>query len=182
MTTTTSTTTMTIGGTTTARIDRDARAVVIERVFDAPRERVFRAWTSCDAVSNWWAPTGWTVPYCEMDFRPGGVWRYGMQGPPDDPELGHVVSHGKATYKEIVEPVLLVMVDEFVDGDGNALPGMPVMTATVDFVDLDGRTKLIDTATYDSVEDLEKVIAMGMLEGTTQSWDRLEAMLESAAD
>jgi uncharacterized protein YndB with AHSA1/START domain len=58
---------------------------------------------------------------------------------------------------------------------------MPVVTATVDFVDLDGRTKLIDTATYETVEDLEKVVAMGMLEGTTQSWDRLEALLAASA-
>lgn len=173
------TTTTTIAGKTTARIDRDARSIVIERVFDAPRERVFRAWATCEAVSRWWAPAGWSVPYCEMDFRPGGVWRYGMQGPPDDPEWGHVVSHGKATYREIVEPVLLVFVDEFADAAGNAIPGMPVATATVDFVDLDGRTKLIDTTAYGSIEDLEKVVAMGMLEGVSQTWDRLDSLLAS---
>jgi uncharacterized protein YndB with AHSA1/START domain len=162
---------------TTIRTDPDARTFVMERVFDAPRERVFRAWASCEAVTQWWAPAGWSVPYCEMDFRPGGVWRYGMQGPPDDPEWGHVVSHGKATYREIAEPVRLVFVDEFVDADGHALTGMPIATATVDFIDLDGRTKLVDTATYASVADLEKVVSMGMAEGATQSWDRLEALL-----
>jgi uncharacterized protein YndB with AHSA1/START domain len=56
---------------------------------------------------------------------------------------------------------------------------MPVATATVDFVDLDGRTKLIDTTAYGSTEDLERVVAMGMLEGVTQSWDRLDSLLAS---
>ena len=78
------------------------------------------------------------------------------------------------------DPDARTFVMEFADADGNALPDMPVATATVDFVDLDGRTKLIDTATYASVADLEKVLAMGMAEGSTQSWDRLEAFLAAS--
>jgi uncharacterized protein YndB with AHSA1/START domain len=60
--------------------DLAAMTYTIERVFHAPRQRVFDAWTTCDALSQWWGPKGWTVPFCEIDFRPGGTWRYMMRG------------------------------------------------------------------------------------------------------
>jgi uncharacterized protein YndB with AHSA1/START domain len=151
----------------------------MERTFDAPRSRVFEAWTSCDALRQWWGPAGWTLPICEIDFRPGGTWFYGMQGPADDPQWASVVSYGLFTYQEIVAPVLLVAVDEFVDADRQPLPDMPATTITIDFVDIDGRTRIINTGRYSSSEELARVVAMGMAQGATETWDRLEAFLRS---
>lgn len=147
------------------------REFVMERVFDASRELVWQAWTKPEHLTQWWGPKGWTLPVCQVDFRPGGVWLYCMRGP-DGEE-----AWGKAIYREIVEPERIVYLDTFVDETGNPLEGMPEMLITVTFADHDGKTRLATHAQFASAADLEAVLAMGMVEGLTQTWDRLEAYL-----
>lgn len=144
------------------------REFVMERVFDAPRELVFKAWSDPQHLAQWWGPKGWTLPVCNMDFRPGGVWHYCMRGP--EGEEGW----GKAVYREIVEPERIVYVDSFADAEGNALEGMPETLITVTFSEQEGKTKLTSCAQFASVADLEATLAMGMVEGLTETWDRLE--------
>jgi len=81
--------------------ERD-RTLIVERVFKAPPERVFNAWTDPAILVKWWGPEGYTTPDCDMDVRPGGAWRTRMTGPDGD----HVVS---GIYREIVPPKRLVM-------------------------------------------------------------------------
>ena len=106
------------------------------RVFEAPMALTFRAWSSCEHLSHWWGPTGWTLPVCEMDFRPGGTWFYGMRGPNGEE------SYGLATYERIVEPSLIVYTDAFADADRQVNQDMPVMPITVQFTESNGRTTL----------------------------------------
>ena len=80
---------------TTAAAEREIR---ITRVFDAPRELVFEAWTDRDQVVEWWGPHGFTTTIHEMDVRPGGVWRFVMHGPDGTDYNNHVV------FEEVVEP------------------------------------------------------------------------------
>lgn len=157
------------------RSDIEAGLFVAERVFDAPPERVFQAFTDCEHLRRWWGPAGWSLPFCELDFREGGRWHYGMRGP-DGME-----SWGLATYLEIRPPSRLVYRDEFADADGNPQPDMPVMTNEVDFVDEGGRTRLVNTTRFGRPEDLRKVVEMGMEEGLAQTWDRLEDELRGPA-
>ena len=91
----------------------DGLEFVAIRVFEAPSELVFRAWSSCEHLSQWWGPDGWTLPVCEMDFRPGGRWFYGMRGPHGEDAFG------LATYEQIVQPSLITFSDAFADKDGN---------------------------------------------------------------
>jgi uncharacterized protein YndB with AHSA1/START domain len=147
------------------------REFVMERIFDAPRELVFKAWSEPKHVTQWWGPKGWTLPYCRMDFRPGGVWVYGMRGP-DGTE-----GWGRATYREIVEPERIVYVDAFADEHGEPLEGMPETTIIVEFIDLGGKTKLKSTAQFASRADLEQTVGMGMEEGMGETWDRLSEYL-----
>ena len=149
----------------------DGLEFIAIRVFEAPMALTFRAWSSCEAVSQWWGPAGWTLPVCEMDFRPGGTWFYGMRGP--DGEDGY----GIATYDRIVEPSLIVYTDAFADADRNVNPDLPTMVITVQFTESNGRTTLTSRARFASAEDIQKVLATGMVEGLTQTWDRLEAFL-----
>ena len=79
----------------------DGLEFVAIRVFDAPSRTVFAAWSSCDQLRQWWGPTGWTLPVCEMDFRPGGTWFYGMRSPDGQD------AYGLATYERIDEPSLI---------------------------------------------------------------------------
>jgi uncharacterized protein YndB with AHSA1/START domain len=89
------------GGASTAS-DTVDREVVITRVFDAPRERVFAAWTDPEHVGEWWGPTGFTTTTHEIDVRPGGVWRYIMHGP-DGVDWPNWIR-----YSEVVAPERLV--------------------------------------------------------------------------
>jgi uncharacterized protein YndB with AHSA1/START domain len=147
------------------------RELIMERVFNAPRELVFKAWTACEHLTRWWGPKGWTLPVCEMDFRPGGSWRYGMRGP------GGEESWGKAVYREIVEPERIVYTDAFADEAGNLLDGMPEMLITVEFADHDGKTKLTGRTLFASAADRDSTLEMGAVEGMTETFDRLEAYL-----
>ena len=160
--------------TTTTMTRQSEREFSMERLFDAPRELVWQAWTKPEHLAHWWGPKGWTLPVCKVDFRPGGVWHYCMRGPEGEE------SWGKAIYREIVEPERLVYHDAFADAEGNVLQEMPEMVITVTFEEHDGQTKVIARAQFASPADLEKVLALGMVEGLTQTWDRLEAYLANA--
>jgi uncharacterized protein YndB with AHSA1/START domain len=147
------------------------REFVMERVFNAPRELVFTAFSACEHVVHWWGPKGWTLPVCQMDFRPGGVWFYCMRGPAGEEGCG------KAVYREIVKPERIVYTDAFADAEGNVLDGMPEMLIMLTFAEQDGQTKLTNRAEFASVADKEATLAMGMIEGLTETLDRLEEYL-----
>lgn len=149
----------------------DGLDFVAIRVFEAPKDLTFRAWSSCEHVSRWWGPTGWTLPVCEMDFRPGGQWFYGMRGPNGEE------SYGLATYERIIEPSLITYTDAFTDADRNVDQTLPLMPITVQFTESNGRTTLTSRTRFATAEDLEKVVATGIVDGLTQTWDRLEAHL-----
>ena len=84
----------------------------ISRVFDAPRERVWQAWTEVERLKQWWGPKGFVVTHCEIDLRPGGLGHYCLRAP-DGKEMW-----GKFVYREIVKPERLVWVNSFSDEDG----------------------------------------------------------------
>lgn len=97
-------------------------------------------------------------------------------------ELGAIFgmeSWGKAVYKEIIEPEKIVYTDYFSDAEGNVNDSMPSTEMTLEFIDLGGKTKLINRAEYANKEALKSVMDMGMLQGITETWDRLNERLES---
>jgi uncharacterized protein YndB with AHSA1/START domain len=158
----------------------DERVLVLERTFDAPRELVFSMFKECGHLRHWWGPRGWELPVCTIDFRPGGVWHYCMKCV--DREQGSfygMESWGKGVYHEIVEPERIVYTDYFSDPEGAENADMPATRVTLEFIDLGGRTKLVSRSEYVTADALEKVMGMGMLQGITQTWDRLEERLAS---
>jgi uncharacterized protein YndB with AHSA1/START domain len=150
------------------------REFIVERDFDAPIELVFKAWTESDRLVQWWGPRGWTTTNYKMEVKPGGVWHYCMRGPAGEE------SWGKAVYQEVVEPTRLVYTDAFSDAEGNIVEGMPVFTITMTFSEQAGKTKLASYSVLASEEDLQNLLAMGMVEGLTETWDRLEEYLAAA--
>lgn len=142
------------------------REIVMTRVFDAPRDLVFEAHTSCDHMRNWWGPRRYEVVACELDFRPGGAWRIVHLGP-DGEEISFF-----GEYREIVRPERIVWTFGF---DG--MPGEPgVETLTLE--EHDGKTTLTTTSFFDSVEERDAVLQSGMEAGAAETWDRLEEYLE----
>jgi len=158
----------------------EGNVLVLEREFKAPRELVFQAFTQAEHLKHWWGPRGWTLPVCHLDFRVGGVWHYCMKC--EDKNQGDfygMESWGKAVYREIVEPEKIVYVDYFSDAEGNVADNMPSTNVTLTFVETDSGTKVINHAEYASAESLKQVMDMGMLEGITDTWNRLVEHLES---
>jgi uncharacterized protein YndB with AHSA1/START domain len=141
--------------------------LVIERVFDAPRRLVFRAWTAPEHLVRWWGPHGFTLPSCRMDFRPGGAFRCLMRSPEGtDHRL-------RGVYREIVEPERLVFTFAWEDEEGRL--GHETLV-TVTFADHGGRTKLIlHQAVFESVTARDS-----HREGWTETLERLAAYLAQA--
>jgi uncharacterized protein YndB with AHSA1/START domain len=109
---------------------RHAGEMILTRVFDAPRELMWKLWTEREHILKWWGPKGFTLPACEMDFRPGGAYRFVMRGPDGQDNPFHGV------YREIVRPERIVFT-AILDN----LPGHELLT-TVTFADEGGKTKL----------------------------------------
>ena len=85
---------------------------VISRVFDAPRELVWKAWTEAERLALWWGPKGSKIRVIKLDVRPGGIFHYAMQFKP-----GHDI-FGRFIYREIVAPERIVFVNSFSDAEG----------------------------------------------------------------
>ena len=90
--------------------------LVIERVFDAPREKVWRMWTEPENIMKWWGPIGFTAPYARLDLHVGGKYLYCMKGPD-----GREYWSG-GIFREIVPTERIVATDSFTDGEGNLVP------------------------------------------------------------
>ena len=119
------------------------RELVITRVFDAPRQLVFKAWTEPDRAARWWGPQGFTTLSCEMNVRPGGAWRLCMRSPEG------TMHCKRGVYREIVEPERLVFTYAWEDADGK--PGHETLV-TVSFAEHGGKTKLtLHQAVFESV-------------------------------
>ncbi|HEX2234710.1 MAG TPA: SRPBCC family protein, partial [Actinomycetota bacterium] len=106
------------------------REIVMTRVFNAPRDLVFEAHSSCEHMSRWWGPRQYEVVQCELDFRPGGAWRVVHRGP-DGQEYAF-----RGEFREIVAPERIVWTFEF-----EGMPGS-VSTETLTLEEQDGKTTL----------------------------------------
>ena len=138
-----------------------ARSIVVTRVFDAPRNLVFDAWTDAKHVGNWWGPRGFTTTTHEMDVRPGGVWRLTMHGPDG------VDYQNKITYLEVAKPERLV----YDHGGAGA-------RVTVTFEDQAGKTRLTMRMVFQSAKARDGVVKKhNAIEGANQTLDRFGEQL-----
>lgn len=152
-------------------VETKERELIMTRMFDAPRELVFEAYSDCKHLMQWWGPREWPLATCDMDFREGGTWNYCMKGP------GGELACGKAVYREIQTPEKIVYMDNFVDENGHVNEEMPGMLVTVELMAQNGTTKLTVLALFDSPEELKSILDMGVVEGFSETWDRLEEHL-----
>ena len=107
------------------------RVLVITRVFNAPRELVFKAWTNPDHARHWWGPSHHPATYIEMDARPGGTWRACLESPETGSELWH---HG--VFREVVPPERLAFTFVWEEEGERGLETL----VTITFADQDGKT------------------------------------------
>jgi uncharacterized protein YndB with AHSA1/START domain len=159
---------------------------VITRVFDAPRELVWKAWTEPKCLAQWWGPNGFTTPVCDLDVRAGGAYRIVMRAPDGtDYPL-------KGVYREVVAPKLLVYtVDvsehpkDWHDLLQKNLEGHPADTSkpslhSVSFEAEGAKTNLTIRNIFESAALRDAFVKMGMEQGWGQMLDRLAKALTSA--
>jgi uncharacterized protein YndB with AHSA1/START domain len=165
---------------TNVTVNRETNEIIISRDFNAPRQLVWNAYTKAELLEKWWGPRAFTTEVKSIDVRPGGVWHYIMRGTGEalkGTEYEGMVSAGKAYYDEVVEPELLVFKDVFADEQGNDIPNMPIGINTYRFEENNGVTTVTSVTKYETIEEVEKVLAMGMEQGITETLDRLEELL-----
>ncbi len=140
--------------------------IVCERIFDAPRELVFRVSNDPDLIPKWWGPSRFETAAERMEVKPGGSWRI-LHRDSDGNQYGF---HG--VYHDVVAPERTVRTFEFEGVPGHVL----LETATLE--DLGGTTKVRVQSVFQTVEDRDGMLNSGMQSGATESHDRLAALLK----
>ncbi len=144
--------------------------LVLTRTFDAPRELVFKAWTDPKHVAQWWGPSGFTNPVCELDARSGGAIRIHMRAPDG------TVYPMTGVYQELVAPERLVFTSSALDVAGQPL--FEVLT-TVTFAEEGGKTTQTLRARVTKKTEGADTYLDGMEAGWTQSLERLASHLSA---
>ena len=141
------------------------REIVTERVFDAPRERVFQAFVDPELVPRWWGRRQDTTTIDKFDPRDGGEWRFVTDGPD-----GKTAFRG--TFRAIEAPERIEQTFEW-----EGMPGH-VVVETATFEDLgDGRTKVSTHSRFDTKDERDGMLASGMEIGMGESYERLDELL-----
>ncbi|TNY35870.1 SRPBCC family protein [Thermomonospora catenispora] len=148
-------------------IEPGRQDIVIKRVFDAPPDAVFEAFTDAETVARWMGPRGYTLSIDRWDARTGGSYRYETSGPD-----GSDGFHG--SFHEVTAPRRIVQTFEW-----EGLPGH-VTLETAEFQRLgDGRTRYVGTSVFQSVEDRDGMAASGMRQGVNEGFEKLDEILAS---
>jgi uncharacterized protein YndB with AHSA1/START domain len=142
------------------------RQILIVREFDAPRERVFEAFTDGDQLAQWWGPHGTKMTVDTLEARTGGDWRFLVED-----ESGDKTAF-RGTFREVTPPERIAWTFEW---DG--MPGYVSIDSTV-FEDIgDGRTRVTTTSTFFFPEERDGMIEAGMESGLQDSYERLDELL-----
>jgi uncharacterized protein YndB with AHSA1/START domain len=145
------------------------REIHIERVVDAPRDRVWAAYTDPNLIPEWWGPRGTTTIVDRMEVEPGGGWRF-VAKTSDGDETAF-----RGTYREVTPPERIVQTFEW-----EGMPGhIAVETAT--FEALGDRTKIVTTSLFHTTAERDGMLGSGMEKGMNETYARLDELLARQA-
>lgn len=154
-----------------------------ERIFDAPLEKVWAAWTDPEQLGKWWGPKGFTSSDNKIDLREGGSYNFHMHAPEDMPEIGGMDLYSGGEIKEIVPKKRLVYLDNFTDRDGNKVPASTYgmdddfpqdLVVTVEFEEVSAnKTKMTMTHAGMPASDMADQTSVGW----NESFDKLAESL-----
>jgi len=164
--------------------DQADDAFVITRVVDAPRSRVWKAWTDAKELKKWWGPKGFEVVSTKVDLKPGGIFHYLLRSPNGQDMWG------KFVYREIVPEERLVLISSFSDETAGVsrhpmAPDWPLrMLSTVTFTEKGGKTTItVRWLPYEATQKERETFEAGrdsMKAGWTGTFERLDAHLADA--
>lgn len=151
--------------------DPEALTLTVTAEFDAPVERLWQAYTDPRQLERFWGPPGWPATFSEYDLTVGGRALYAMNGPRGE------VARGAWEFLSIDEPHGFSVLDSFVDEDGAPMDGMPAMRMVFTLDETPAGSRVTTVSHFASVEALEQVLAMGVVEGTRLAMGQLDRVL-----
>lgn len=158
---------------TDVRKDTDTLTMTLTAEFDAPIERVWQLWADARQLERWWGPPTYPATFVDHDLVAGGVSRYFMTGPDGDRH------HGWWRILSVDAPKGLSCQDGFGDRPEDAVPELPVTTMRVELGDRPGGgTAMVVESVFPSLEDMERLVEMGMEEGITLAMGQMDAILD----
>ena len=139
--------------------------------YDAPPERVWRLWTDPRQIEQWWGPPCWPATYEQHDVVVGGESRYYLSGPDGEKP--------RAWWRFVTvdAPMLLEFDHGFCDESGEPNHDLPPSHGRVEITGADGRTRMTATTRFETIEMMEHMLGMGMLEGTVAAIGQMDAVL-----
>jgi uncharacterized protein YndB with AHSA1/START domain len=153
--------------------DLAAKKIHVVREFNAPIEKVWKAWTDPDVLEKWWGPKPWVAKTKSMDFTVGGVWLYYMVGPEGQKHWSHVkftaIENGSRFAADTV----------FSDENGTVPPGTPVGHWDNKFVAVGDKTKVVVDISFDDEATIKMMVEMGFEGGFTMGLNQLDELLAS---
>lgn len=158
--------------------DLENNTLIIEREFDAPKENVWRAYADREWFEKWWGPEGWETTAKEFDFVPGGRILYDMKCVDENQgEWFNQSSWGLMVIDSVDTPNSFSYTDYFSDENGAINQEMPSLKISNEFIEENGKTKLVSRSIADSAEQIEQLIKMGMVDGITSQMRKLDQLL-----
>jgi uncharacterized protein YndB with AHSA1/START domain len=149
----------------------EGRKITVTKELDAPVEQVWEAWTNPAKLDKWWGPEPWKAVTKNMDFREGGSWVYKMQGPRGEEQWD------KLEFNSINAPREFSASDLFTDEKGNKSADMPSTHWKNSFTKTGNGTKVISELSFDSKEDMDKILKTGFEQGFSKGLEQLEELL-----
>ena len=155
-------------------VDKDYENLTITLVseFDAPIERVWELWADPRKLERWWGPPTYPATFEKHDLSPGGEMAYYMTGPDGEQP------HGWWRIESVDPPASLEFTDGFADENGTPNDDMPVIRIRVELTERDGGTRMQTRSTFESREEMDKLVEMGMVEGMREAAGQMDALLE----
>ena len=154
-------------------VNKENNTIYIKREFDAELDLVWKAWTSPELLDQWFGPKPFKAKTLSMDFREGGFWLYTLISE----EYGN--QWGKTDYHKIETLKYFTASDSFLDENQNLIPDYPVSSWKIEFSEDAGITTINVTTTYKTLEDLEKMMESGYMDGLTSVMKNLDELFEN---
>jgi uncharacterized protein YndB with AHSA1/START domain len=162
---------------------RTAAKFIISRTFNAPLDRVWKAWTEPEQMAQWWGPKGFDADVKTLDLKPGGTFLYRLLSPQSQEMWGRML------FREIVPKEKLVFINSFSDPDGGVTrhpmaPNWPLlMHTTISFTEAGGKTTVtVEWMPYEASQTECETFEEGrdsMQAGWTGTFDKLESHLDN---
>ncbi|PNI09059.1 polyketide cyclase [Arthrobacter sp. AFG7.2] len=154
----------------------EALSFTLTAEFGAGVERVWQLWEDPRQLERWWGPPTWPATFERFDFEPGGKASYYMTGPEGEK------AGGWWRFTAIQAPNRLEFDDGFADDNGDPVEAMGTTHATVTLEDAGGRTRMVIVSTFESEEQMEQMVQMGMEEGMKEAVGQIDAILAEHAN